>query len=128
MTSLLRLCGVAMVGAVAALMLKRHHSGQAAATATVALLLLLTSVLSRYGEAIFTLRALLSGSGFADYGTLMLKSLGIGLTVKITSDVCRDMGEESLAGALELAGRLEILLLCLPLMEEMLSLIREVMG
>jgi len=29
---------------------------------------------------------------------------------------------------LELAGKLEILLLCLPLMKELLALLREVMG
>ncbi len=128
MTALFRLCGVAVLGAMAALFLKKYHNGQAALVATAALLLLLAPLLSRYEGAVSSLRPLLLDSNVKDYGSLMFKSLGIGLTVKMTADVCRDLGEDSLAGALELAGRLEILLLALPLMTELLSLIREVMG
>ncbi len=128
MTSLLRLCGVALLAAIAALLVKRSQGGQAGLVAAAGLLLLLSPLLARYGEAVTGITALLSGTELEDYAALMLKALGIGLTVRITGDVCRDLGEETLAGGLELAGRLEILLLCLPLMKELLALLQEVMG
>ncbi|MBQ4065957.1 MAG: stage III sporulation AC/AD family protein [Clostridia bacterium] len=128
MSELFRLCGVALLGAVVVLFLKPYHSGQAGLTAVAALLLLLAPLIARYGKAIGELSSLLDGHSFEGYGALMLKSLGIGITVKVTGDVCRDLGEESLAGSLEIVGKLEILLLCFPLMKELLALLREVMG
>jgi len=128
MTLLLRLCGVALITAAASLLLKKNHVGQAFPITAVGLLLLLSPLLSRYGEATREIVTLLEGTGFDAYGTLMLKALGVGMTVKIAGDLCRGMGEETLAGGLELAGKLEILILCLPLMRELLTLLREVMG
>ena len=128
MTELFRICGVAVLGAVAALLIKKQSGGQAALVGVVALVRLLSPVLARYKEAISSLHAMLAETGWEEYGVLMFKSLGVGLAVKVTADVCRDLGEESLASALETAGRLEILLLCLPLMNELLATIREVMG
>lgn len=128
MSLLLRLSGAALIAAVASLFLKKSQGGQALPVTAVGLLLLLTSLITRYGEAIRSVTALLRGTGFDAYGALMLKALGIGLIVRITGDLCRGMGEETLAGALELAGKLEILFLCLPLMSELLTLLQEVMG
>ena len=128
MSDLLRFCGVAVLGAFVSLLVKRAGGGQAAPVSVAALILLLSPLLSRYGQAVNTVGGLLDGTDFRDYGGLMLKALGIGLTVKIASDVCRELGEDSLAGGLELAGRLEILLLCLPLMEDILTMLKEVMG
>ena len=62
----------------------------------------------------------------AGVAALMLKALGIGFIVRIAGDLCRDRGEESAAGCLETAGKIEILLLCLPLFGELLDLIREI--
>ncbi|MBQ4274429.1 MAG: hypothetical protein IJB94_05610 [Clostridia bacterium] len=41
--------------------------------------------------------------------------------VQITSDICRDNGEATLAGHIEIVGKLELLLLCIPLIEEILA-------
>ena len=128
MTLLLRLCGVALVAAVCSLLLKKNPAGQAIPVAALGLLLLFALLLTRYGEAVEELIALLQGTGFDAYASLMLKALGVGLTVKLTGDLCREVGEETLAGGVEMAGRLEILLLCLPLMKELLVLLQEVMG
>ncbi|MBE6621887.1 MAG: hypothetical protein E7630_02930 [Ruminococcaceae bacterium] len=128
MTLLLRLCGVAMIAAAVSLILKKSHPGQAVLVVAAGLLLLLAPLLSPYAAITKELVHLLSGTGFDAYGALMLKALGIGVTVKLAGDLCRSMGEETLAGGLELAGKLEILLLCLPLMRELLALLREVMG
>ena len=128
MSLLLRLCGVALIATASSLLLKKNPAGQAIPVAALGLLLLFVPLLARYGEATKELVALLQGTGFDAYGTLMLKTLGVGLTVKLAGDLCRGMGEETLAGGLELAGKLEILLLCLPLMKELLALLREVMG
>ncbi len=128
MTGLLRLVSVALVAALAALLLRRDQPALAGLLGSVGLLLLVGPVIARLREAVSPMKDLLSGTGFDRYGGVMLKALGVGITVRLAGDTCRDAGEERLAGGLELAGRLEILLLCLPLVEELLRMIREVMG
>ena len=49
-----------------------------------------------------------------EYAAVMLKMVGIGYAFGICADVCRESGESTLAGAVSLLGRLEILMLSLP--------------
>lgn len=128
MMLLWRLCGIAIITAILSLFFKKTAGGQAIPLAIIGLFVLLLPLLTHYGEAAKTLLAMLKGSDLDSYGSLMLKALGIGITVRLAGDFCRGLGEDALAGTLELAGKLEILLLCLPLMRELLGLIREMMG
>ncbi len=127
MSSLLQICGVALLAAFCASLLKKLPGGGSpgsvgTAVSAVGLLLLLALAFGRYREAAEAVKNASEGVGFGRYGELMLKSLGVGLTVKVASDVCRDCGEEALAGGIETAGKLEILLLCLPFVTELLTL------
>ena len=51
----------------------------------------------------------------------ILKGVGIVILTQISSDICRDSGEGTLAGHIETIGKLELLLLCVPLIEEILA-------
>ena len=123
---ILRLCGIAILTAVTALLLKPMRSPLVPIVVSVGIILLLSLSLERYREAIVFLTDTLSEGTTAPYGTLMLKSLGIGLVVRLTGDICRDSGEEALASGVEMAGKIEILLLCLPLLQELLTLLKGV--
>ena len=54
----------------------------------------------------------------------MLRSLGIAVVAGCAADVCRDLGQDSVASGVELAGKAEIMLVCLPLITELLSVVR----
>lgn len=60
-------------------------------------------------------------AGASQYIETILKGLGIALLTQISSDICRDSGEASLAGHIDTVGKLELLLLCVPLIEEILG-------
>lgn len=55
-----------------------------------------------------------SGDGSGEYAVAMLKIVGVGYAFGICADVCRELGEGSLGGAVCLCGRVEILFLSLP--------------
>lgn len=57
--------------------------------------------------------------------SIMLKALGVGIVVKITSDICSELGKASLSSAVTLAGKIEILLICLPVLNTVLVSIKE---
>lgn len=51
----------------------------------------------------------------------MLKALGVALISRFCSDICRDCGEGTLAGAVESVGRMAIFALSVPTMVSMLE-------
>lgn len=61
-----------------------------------------------------------TNTGVLQYMETILKGLGIVILTQIVSDICRDSGESTLAGYIETVGKLELLLLCIPLIEEIL--------
>lgn len=65
--------------------------------------------------------ATLDMGNFSEYAELILKALGVAVLTHVAAAVCRDSGEGGLAGAVELAGKIEILLLSLPMIERLLK-------
>ena len=49
-----------------------------------------------------------------EYAVAMLKILGVGYAFGICSDICAELGEPTLAGAVCLFGRIEIVMLSVP--------------
>ena len=73
-------------------------------------------------QPIFSLINTLAGkSGTLKYVETILKGLGIVILTQISADICRDSGEGTLAGHIETVGKLELLLLCIPLIGEILA-------
>lgn len=58
----------------------------------------------------------------SSYIMTALKVLSLGYAVSLTAETCRELGEGGIASKLELFGKIEMLLLCLPRIEEILSL------
>ena len=68
---------------------------------------------------IYELSAL--GEGIREYADVVLRALGVAILAHICADVCRDCGENSAAGYVILAAKIEIVILCLPLVEKIIS-------
>lgn len=65
--------------------------------------------------------------GIYEYGKIVLKALSIVYLVKITSLAASECGESGLARSIESVGRIELLLLSLPLVEKILSASKEML-
>ena len=54
------------------------------------------------------------GTDNSEYARAMLKIVGVGYVFGICSDICSELGESGLCGAVSLFGRVEIIALSLP--------------
>ena len=54
------------------------------------------------------------GEGIDVYASAMLKIIGVGYAFGVCSDICAELGEGGLAGAVCLFGRVEIMMICAP--------------
>ena len=82
-------------------------------------LVLLLGVVSVLGAGVIYIGKMLSflpnlTDNTKEYAIAMLKILGVGYAFGICSDICAELGEASLSGAVCLFGRIEITMLSLP--------------
>lgn len=90
------------------------------ASGAMILLLLLPEIKSiiDFSEDFFT-ASLIDRSLFV----LLIKALGITILSQFAADVCRDNGVSALASKIELAGRVLILILTLPMIRTLLEIV-----
>ena len=123
----LKVCMLAVTGIAAAMILKQWRSDLLPLIRLAATLLLVQAVLSASLPVLALLRSLLGSNGLTDYAGVLMKALGVSLLTQTCANVCRECGEGGIADGVEWIGRVEILLLSLPLLERLLSLSGELL-
>ena len=66
-----------------------------------------------YAGSVFAMLPGLEGKN-KEYAVAMLKIVGVGYAFGICADICAELGEVGLAGAVNLFGRVEIVMLSVP--------------
>ena len=120
--------GVALLGVMAVFLLRELRSAAAATLRLATGIVLLLAALGLYVPILARVRTLFSLSGGAVLADSVLRAVGIGLVTELTAGFCRDLGEGGVADAVLLFGKLEILLLALPLVDELLKIIGELIS
>ncbi len=123
--NILTLCGAALCICIAAVLVKHFSPAYAPAVVAAGSLLLLLPVLGQFTSIADTFTAFYTNNPYEPYFTLVLKATGVAILTATTADICRDVGEIALAGKVELAGRVTILLFCLPIMKQLFSFVEE---
>ena len=118
----LRLCGLAVAGALAALTLRQLKPGVGLAVSLFAGVMVLVALLPTLRQAVEGITALAGQGGLSDgYLTQLLRVGGVSLLMDFSAQTCRDAGENGLAMKVELAGRVMLIGLSLPYMEALLA-------
>jgi stage III sporulation protein AD len=124
-----KVVGVALVAVAASLVLRAYRPELGLQIAVAAGVLIL----------VLTLDELAAMSGFlgdvlgrfqidTGYLKVMLKVIGVAYLAQFAADLCRDAGEGAVAGKVELAGRVLILALCLPVLAAILELVGSILS
>lgn len=66
-------------------------------------------------------------SAFGDRLGTLSAAVGIGILTGVVAEICRECRENAIAGYVELAGRVAILFLCLPLVREILGAVEDLL-
>ena len=59
---------------------------------------------------------------------ILAKAMGIAYMTQISSELCRECGENNIAFGIESAGKIEIIILSLPLINQVIELSREMVS
>jgi stage III sporulation protein AD len=115
--------GLIIVGLTALLILKQYKPEWAVFLRLAVTVVALSLILTVAGGILSYLRELTEGTGAqaGDSWEILLKALGVAFLTETAASICRDSGETGLAGWVEMAGKLELLLLSFPLIRTVLD-------
>ena len=76
-------------------------------------------IISKVTPIVDKMEDLISTTGIqAEYTSILLKTLGICFLTQFSADSCKDAGESAMASKVELAGKIFIIVIALPLFEQ----------
>lgn len=111
-----------IIAAVTAAVLKQFKKEYALIVSLAAVIFVVFWLIGQVTPILNRLYILMSDAGMDGYAGTLMKALGIALLTQLGADSCRDAGESALATKLEIAGRVSILVISLPLLEELCSM------
>ena len=124
---IVQIAGLALLSVALILCLKELRASLALPARLAAALLLFGAAFALYVPVLERIRALFSLSGAADFATPLLRAVGIAIICELAVSFCRDLGENTVANGVLLFGKLEILVLCLPLVDDVLEIAKELL-
>lgn len=123
------IAGIALIGAILSLVLRQYRPEFALPVSVLTGVFILFAVISGVSPVISLVE------GIADkFGTelvylgVLIKALAICYITQIASDSCKDAGETAIGGKVEIAGKTAILIISVPMFEELIGVVSELMS
>ena len=125
--SVLQVSGIALLGCVVLLFLRELRPALVPPMRVCASVVLVGSALLLYAPVLTRIHSLFLSCGVGELAAVLIRALGIALICELCALFCRDLGEQSVASGVLLFGKLEILVLCLPLVDKVLEIAKELL-
>jgi stage III sporulation protein AD len=125
---ILQIVGIGLIATILAVILKQQKPEMAIHISIVTGLIIFVFVITRLTYVVKFLSDLASkvDIDFIYFSTI-LKVIGIAYIAEFGAQVSRDAGEEAIASKIELAGKILIMLISLPVMTALIDLILKIM-
>ena len=94
----------------------------------VASVMILVFCVIKLEDIVVLLQNLINKAGInSDYLKILLKVAGISYIIELTSNICKDAGSSSLASKVEMAGKISIVALTIPILTSVISVVLEIL-
>ena len=120
--------GVVLIATFLAVLLKPYRAEYALAVSLIAGVVILAYVFGDSIGVISAVKTLLERTSVSDAGSTLFRALGICLLTQMASDACRDVGEQAMAAKAELVGKVFLLMLALPLLENVAQMAEQLLS
>lgn len=122
MEQLFTIIGLALISAALCLLLKQYKPEYAMLVSLICGVVIFSMIIISLLPAFDTVKDLMKQSGVnSEYIQAMVKALGICYVTQLASDSCNDAGQTAIAGKVELCGKVFIVLLSLPLFQNLVQ-------
>ena len=129
MINILSICGLVVCVVVINRLLEntsKEYSILISIGASIIILMYLSNYITSVTEFLNQLLAFIDSSN--DIYTLLLKSLGICIVTNFAMDICKDANQNTLSSVVFIGGKVSILLLSIPLLQELFNTIVQLVN
>lgn len=121
--------GLAIVMVVVQAQLREINKPWAVLASTAFVIVIVLTVLPQLAQVTSVLNSLYSRAGVDSvYMGPVLKAIAIAYVTSFGAEICRDADENAMAVAVELAGKIVILVIALPVLEAILAAVLAIIG
>lgn len=117
-----KIFGIPILCAIACVIIKNYKNEFLVSARICGIIILFALILGMISPIIEFINGLAGQALEEQYIEILLKTLAIAYITNISSDICKDCGEGNIASGVEMIGKVEIILLSLPLIEGILEL------
>ncbi len=120
----IKIVGVSIFAVIMIIILKNYRPEMALVLSIITGIGIMLYAISKMSSVINVLNDLVSKSGVnTDFLLIIIKVIGIAYIVEFGKNVCIDAGQSSIATKLEMAGKVVIVVLTIPLMSSLVNVL-----
>lgn len=122
--NIIALCGICIVSCIFIVVLKKISTEVSPMLIVISAVVMLVYILKDFTSVFNEINSITANSGINNENIkLMFKALGICYLTQMTKDICIDCSALSLAQKIDLAGKITIAVLSVPLVTQVLQII-----
>ena len=120
---LIAVAGLGLIASAAAVLLRQYKPEYAMVVSLAAAGLIFGLLVADLIPAFSMMRGLMDRVGFSgEYVRILIKCLGICFLCDLAGQICREAGQGAISAKIDLAGKTAVLLLTLPMFEQLLEI------
>ncbi len=121
--------GLSVISAVLCILLKQYKAEYAVIISLCCSVIIFGAVVAALAPAFKTINSLIGTVNInSEYVKAVLKALGICYLTQLAADSCKDAGQTAIASKVELAGKVGVVLVALPMFESLVDIIIKLMS
>lgn len=125
--NIIQIASFAIVSAILIIILKQYKPEFAMLTSILAGTVILFFTISKIETIVELIEKLVNDIGInKEFFKILIKITGIAYIIEFASNVCKDAGENAIASKVELAGKMLIVTLSVPIFSTLITTISEV--
>ena len=127
MSDSFKICAIGIIFAIVCVLIKNYRGEFLIPVRLAAIVLIFGVVVLLISPIVKFLNNIMGATLPLEYIEIILKTLAIAYMTQISSEMCRESGESSIAFGIETVGKIEIVILSLPLINNIISMAGELL-
>ena len=126
--NILSIISIALVSVIIINLVNKYNADFSVVATVVAGIILLVSIVGYFTDIIDRFEQIVNLTGINDdIFSVVLKVVGLSYITQFSSDICKDFGVGSIAQKVELAGKIAIFTVALPIVSGMINMVMELL-
>jgi len=125
---IVKIIGIGLIAVVMVIILKQYRPEFAVYLSLIAGIILLTMVTGKIAEIVKLLENLASKSSFhTNFILILIKITGIAILTEFAVSISKDAGESAIASKIDLAGKVMVISLSIPILTSLIETITKIL-